>query len=174
MIPAGAPVTFTASSMPLAVNTAAINGLKTFSATVWVYRTEAGDTYDRVFSKARGTADVDHELMVSFTTGQNLRVRLKVGKTTTTVATTTPPIPVGRWAHVATTYDGARLRLYVDGVVVIDRALAGAAVFTPTVPMALGNQPAGKGNHPLRGRLESFRVYDRALTVAEVTTLAVR
>lgn len=174
MVPAGAPVTFTASSAPLAVNTTAINGLKTFSATVWVYRTEAGGTYDRIFSKARGTADADHELMVGFTTGQNLRLRLKVGRDTTTVATTTPPIPVGRWAHVATTYDGVRLKLYVDGVVVIDRALAGAAVFTPTVSMALGNQPAGAGNHPLRGRLEEFRVYDRALTAAEVATLAER
>lgn len=174
MIPASAPVTFTKSTAPLAVNTAAINGLKTFSAAVWVYRTEVGGTYDRIFSKARGTAEAAHELMVGFTAGQNLRLRLKVGTTTTTVVTTTPPVPVGRWAHVATTYDGARLKLYVDGAVVIDRELAGAAVFTPAVPMALGNQPAGRGSHPLRGQLKAFRFYNRALTAAEVATLAER
>lgn len=73
--------------------------------------------------------------------------------------------PVNRWSHVALTYDGARLRLYVDGAQVSSRAITGTIRKT-TDPMWIG------GNHPygeyFEGLIDEVRVYDRALSPSQL------
>jgi hypothetical protein len=73
--------------------------------------------------------------------------------------------PVNRWSHLALTYDGARLRLFLDGTQVSSRTATGTIRMT-TDPLWIG------GNHPygeyFRGVIDEVRVYDRALSPAEV------
>jgi hypothetical protein len=72
---------------------------------------------------------------------------------------------VGRWSHVALTYDGAALRLYVDGTQVSSRAMTGTILGT-TDPLWIG------GNHPygeyFDGVIDEARIYERALNSSEV------
>jgi Concanavalin A-like lectin/glucanases superfamily/Bacterial Ig domain len=69
------------------------------------------------------------------------------------------------WAHLATTWDGATLRLYVNGTQVSTMALTG------TMPVSTGPLKIG-GNAVwpewYRGLIDEVRVYRRALTAAEV------
>jgi hypothetical protein len=73
--------------------------------------------------------------------------------------------PVGRWTHLAVTYDGGRYRLYVGGRQASSRSASGAILRT-TDPLWIG------GNHPygeyFRGVIDEVRVYDRALSRSEV------
>ena len=72
---------------------------------------------------------------------------------------------VNVWTHVAVTYDGANLRLYVNGAQVATRA-AGGAVQTTTNPLWIGgNQPYGEY---FNGLIDEVRVYNRALTPADI------
>jgi hypothetical protein len=74
-------------------------------------------------------------------------------------------IPVDRWSHVAATYDGRALRLYVDGREVSRRAVSGA-LQTPSTPLWIGgNRPYGEH---FEGLIDEVRVYDRALTEAQI------
>jgi hypothetical protein len=77
----------------------------------------------------------------------------------------THPVPVGRWSDVALTYDGARLRMYIDGTKVSSRAATGT-IQTPGTPLWIGgNQPYGEH---FRGLIDEVRVYDHALGEREV------
>ena len=65
------------------------------------------------------------------------------------------------------TYDGGTLRLYVNGTMVATRAATGA-IQTTTNPLWIGgNQPYGEY---FRGLIDEVRVYNRALSQAEVQT----
>jgi hypothetical protein len=77
----------------------------------------------------------------------------------------TDPVPVDRWSHVAVTYDGATLRLYVDGRQAASRAITGA-IQTPSNPVWIGgNLPYGEH---FDGLIDEVRIYDRALSQREI------
>jgi hypothetical protein len=74
---------------------------------------------------------------------------------------------VGAWTHVALTYDGAAMRLYVNGVLATSRATVGA-LQTTTSPLWIGgNSPWGEY---FQGLIDDVRVYDRALSQADIQT----
>ena len=73
--------------------------------------------------------------------------------------------PLNTWTHLALTYDGAALRLYVNGAQAATRATTGA-IQTTTNPLWIGgNQPYGEY---FQGLIDEARVYNRALTPAEI------
>jgi hypothetical protein len=82
-------------------------------------------------------------------------------------------VPVNRWSHLALTYDGATLRLYVNGSQASSRATTGT-IRSTTDPLWIG------GNHPygeyFQGLIDQVRVYDRVLRPhdvrAEMSTLS--
>jgi chitodextrinase len=75
--------------------------------------------------------------------------------------------PVNAWTHVALTYDGAMLRLYVNGAQVASQARTGS-VQTNTLPLRIGgNVPYGEY---FQGLIDEVRIYNRALTQAEIQT----
>lgn len=78
----------------------------------------------------------------------------------------TSQIPQNTWTHLAATYDGVTIRLYVNGVQAGTRPFAGA-VATSGGPLQIG------GNHiwtdeNFTGRIDEVRIYDRALSAAEI------
>ena len=74
-------------------------------------------------------------------------------------------LPVGAWTHLAMTYDGAALRLFVNGVQVASTPVSGN--ITPTAnPLWIGgNSPYGEY---FAGRIDEVRVYRVALSQAEI------
>jgi hypothetical protein len=64
-----------------------------------------------------------------------------------------------RWTHLAMTYDGANMRLYVNGSLVAERPGSG----TPRAsagPLRIG---AGSRGRFFKGRIDDVRIYNRAL-----------
>ena len=74
-------------------------------------------------------------------------------------------VPVGRWSDVAVTYDGAMLRLYVDGRQVSSRAATGTLQISRDPLWIGGNQPYGEY---FDGVIDDVRVYDHALRSDEI------
>ena len=79
----------------------------------------------------------------------------------------TPQLTTGAWTHLAATYDGANLRLYRNGVLVTTTAAPGALV-TSANPLRIGGNTIW-GEY-FDGRIDEVRVYNRALSAAEITT----
>ncbi|GAB3845288.1 hypothetical protein GCM10028822_03530 [Hymenobacter terrigena] len=77
-------------------------------------------------------------------------------------------LTAGQWTHLAGTYDGTTLRLYVNGV--LDNSQAASGSLTANAPFTLArNYAASRG---LDGRLDEVRAWTRALTAAEVAANA--
>ena len=75
------------------------------------------------------------------------------------------PLPAATWSHLATTYDGANQRLYVNGVLIATQALTGKIATAPGA-LRIGGDSIW-GEH-FRGLIDEVRVYNRALTVDEI------
>jgi hypothetical protein len=84
------------------------------------------------------------------------------------------PIPTGQWVHVAATYDPGtgEKRLYVNGMLVASATLTAPLVYDTTSAgnLYIGQDP-GAGE-AFRGAIDDVGVWGRALTAAEVQTLA--
>ena len=69
------------------------------------------------------------------------------------------------WTHLAATFDGSNLRLYVNGALVGTRSASGT-ILTTTNPLRIGGSSAlGRW---FRGRIDEVRVYNRALSASEI------
>jgi hypothetical protein len=77
------------------------------------------------------------------------------------------PGRVGEWSHLAVTYDGTSVRLYVNGSEVSSRQTTGSIRQTSDPLWIGGNEPYGEY---FEGEIDDVRVYDRALDPAEVRT----
>ena len=77
----------------------------------------------------------------------------------------TAALAANTWTHLAGTYDGATMRLYVNGVQVASRAQTGA-IATSTNPLQIGGDSI-YGQY-FAGQIDEIRVYNRALSAAEV------
>jgi hypothetical protein len=65
----------------------------------------------------------------------------------------------GRWSYLAVTYDGATVRIYVNGVLTGTRART-AAIASRRGPLRVGGGVRGQS---FRGRLDDVRIYGRVL-----------
>ena len=77
----------------------------------------------------------------------------------------TAALPLNAWSHLAMSWDGTTQRLYVNGNQVASRALAGTLPNSAGVLRFGGN---GVWSEWFAGRLDEIRIYDRALTQAEL------
>ena len=82
-------------------------------------------------------------------------------------ATGTASLPLSTWTHLAATYDGTTLRLYVNGVQAGSRAVSGAVLTSTGVLRIGGNSIWGEY---FQGRIDEVRIYNRALSVIEIQT----
>jgi hypothetical protein len=74
-------------------------------------------------------------------------------------------VPVGVWSHVAATFDGATLRLYLNGAEVGSVAHSGVLTSTSN-PLYLGSYNGSA--YYLAGGLDEVKIYRRALSAAEI------
>ncbi|MHB8971208.1 MAG: LamG-like jellyroll fold domain-containing protein [Pirellulaceae bacterium] len=76
--------------------------------------------------------------------------------------TTSPELPLGRWVHIAGTFDGKVMRIYMDGVEIgaLDRP---GEMNRSNEPLHLGTYQIGHKAF-FTGALDEVRIWDRALS----------
>jgi hypothetical protein len=81
------------------------------------------------------------------------------------------PLQLDRWHHLAMTYDGVALVVYLDGAAVASRKIgkpriSGAGAFV------IGGRPDGFATAFFRGAIDEVRLHKRAMSAAEVAARA--
>jgi len=85
--------------------------------------------------------------------------------TTSTDANTSVALVVGTKYHIVCTYDGANMKIYKNGVLVTTVAKTGT-IHTSTNALTIGSN---RTSLYFNGTIRSSRIYNRALTQAEIT-----
>jgi len=77
-------------------------------------------------------------------------------------------IPLNEWIHIVGTYDGTEAHYYVNGKMEIKHAVPGGTVEKGGLLLGIGDRSDGVNADAIQGYIDEFRIYDRALTEAEV------
>lgn len=88
------------------------------------------------------------------------------------VDTLTAPLPAtGNWIHLAATWDGSTMILFTNGVAQASTG-AGGTLATTANPLAIARKNgSGVSGDYFNGRLDDVRIYNRALSGAEIAAL---
>lgn len=124
-------------------------------ALVWAYN--QGDVYSQLWFRAEPANGL-------------LRAWAQSGETHFSVATT-KAYNDQRWHHFALVRSGDTLAIYVDGASAGSAAVAGLGSVSPKRPFEIHLGQRLDGAQRLRGSLDDVRLYDRALTGAEIGQL---
>ena len=125
----------------------------------WVYPTAIGGWRDVIYKEVN---DV-YYLMGSSDQG----TAPAIGSFATGHLAGSSGLPLNTWSHLAGTYDGATLRLYVNGVLVASEARTGTMAAS-TAPLSIGGD-TNNGQY-FAGRIDEVRVYRAALTASQIQT----
>jgi PKD repeat protein len=127
----------------------------------WVYPT-AVDGWRSVIFKPNGSSGLCYVLQGS--SGQYGSVPsfgLSIAPANVLASTS---LATNTWSHLAATYDGATMRLYVNGTEVANQAQTGA-VAASSDPLTIGGNSSGNN---FAGTIDEVRIYSRALSPSEI------
>ena len=146
------------------VNDAGLLDLTTgMTLEAWVRPTTISGWRSAIFKERPG--GLAYVLYASNGTAPQGQVRLTTGGEPR--ARQSAAIPLNTWTHLALTYDGAALRLYVNGVVTGTTAASGSITVSDG-PLRIGGN-AVWGEY-FSGLIDEVRLYNRALSQTEIQT----
>ena len=128
----------------------------------WVLPTGSGEGWQTVLVKEDGVGNSAYYL---YATALENRALFGARIGAYEVLNSAWRLPAGRWTHLAGTYDGSRLRLYQNGVLVGSRQQRGL------IPKAEGVLSIGSNaiwGESFRGYVDEVRIYNRALSRLEI------
>jgi hypothetical protein len=135
----------------------------------WVYPTAVSASTAMIVVGKDGASYSRQYLLVLALAGNQLIARPHVG-----VASGywnfdgVTPIPLNMWTHLAMTYDGSSLKLYVNGA--LDGSLPVSGGIIPTAePLRIGGLPSGPWY--FTGLIDEPSIYGRALEASEVQAI---
>jgi hypothetical protein len=145
-----------------------ITGALTLAA--WIRPEQAATQY--VIKKAEQNSTDGYELSLS--SGGNIFFRFNQktsGDTYRINSTTSYPTNGTTWMHVAVTYDGAVMRMYVNGVQNTSKTLSSPpAIMTNALSLSIAS--GSDGYRSLKGSIDEARVYNTALSASDISALA--
>jgi FlaG/FlaF family flagellin (archaellin) len=74
---------------------------------------------------------------------------------------------LGKWYHLAFTYNGSEMRLYVNGALDNTKPQTGDLAFDDTTDVGIGDGPGGAGEY-INGTIDELRILNRSMTDAEI------
>lgn len=134
----------------------------------WVNAKEIGAD-QRIIAKATGTALAEQSWLLEVEGVSPYRVGIRVNGGGSTSRLLGGSLELNTWVHVAGVYDGTTLRVFKNGVEVANQAKSGTLP-VGTAPVWIGDNPTVSGRQ-FNGSIDDVRVYNRALSTAEIQTL---
>src|SRR5688572_16887742 len=152
----GGALTFNGAGAVVRVNdSASLDLMRGMTLEAWVYPTALSGWRDVIY---KGPDDV-YYLEASSGSAP------AVGGKFTSALTGADDLPLNTWSHLAGTYDGSTLRLYVNGALVASQP-ENSNIGASTGPLTIGGDDL-YGQY-FAGRIDEVRIYNRALSLAEI------
>jgi hypothetical protein len=150
-------------------NSTSLNPANAITLAAWVRPLQSGTQY--IIKKAISNTTDGYELSLSNTGKVFFRINQQTSADVYRVNSITSfPTDGNTWMHIAATYDGITLKVYVNGV--LEGSLSPAtppAISSNTLSLGIGAQPDGTSK--LMGAIDDARIYDKALNAADILNI---
>ena len=132
----------------------------------WIYPTSfKSQVWQGNIISKEGTTGTGYMLRAG--AGGKLNINVGSGGPWNELTSSTNVLTLNTWQHVAGTFDGAFLRLYVNGVLTDSIAKTVSIVGSSSVNLYLGESPAYAGRY-FPGRIDEVRIWNIVRTQAEI------
>jgi hypothetical protein len=156
---------------------ASLNLTEGFTVEAWINPRSLPGKFPAIVKKSGlsgGRSSTTHGFSLAFRDGKpQVGLNLYFGDHWTSSALGPVSVGTNTWSHVVATYDGAYIRLYVNGTE-IGPATPETGTITPSDnPLNIGRDPSSPSD-PDRyfdGLIDEVRIYNRALTVGEIGSI---
>ncbi len=138
----------------------------TYSQSVWIKPTSYDNNYRGVIGYQLGTS-VGTRYPFIYVRNDEITVGFGTGGNTWKGVVADKSITINAWNHVAVTFDGTTMTLYVNGEVVGTNSNFGGS----KPPTNFAQLTIGRINNQFIGQIDEVRMYDRAINGAEVQSL---
>lgn len=132
----------------------------TISVEAWI-NPQRMKVWQRIIAK---TPYPDTDYSMFFGDKNNIGFSVKMGKINRTVYSPKNTLRVGTWTHIVGTYDGSRMRIYLNGKQVNSIVVRGK-INAHNGALRIGGDPKGDN---FKGIIDEVCIYDKALTAQEV------
>lgn len=159
----GGAVTFDGIDDRVTVGSTSLLNLTAGTAEAWV-RLDALNRWNGVLAKGNANVDASHNYAIEIDDGNIVNCVIGNGTSFNSVRSTTQ-VAAQQFYHLACTWDGSALKLYINGV--LNRSVS--QTITPaanTAPLFVGQY--GGGVDRFSGVLDEVRIYGVALSQAQI------
>ncbi len=148
----------------------ALNPGTALTVEAWVKVSSGANVNAPIFSKDQPYYNTRSYLLTVGDSGR-FRAHIWTGSGTLRYFDGSTGIQLNTWYHVAMTYDGSYLRLYVNGAP-DGSTLASGNICVIADPLRIGGSYSGGwGNYKLHGQIDEPTLYHRALTPSEISAI---
>src|SRR5882724_2948946 len=161
----GNALVFNGASFVTIPAAASLNLTTAMTLEAWIYPTTAATNWSTALMREQPGEFVYTLYVGSPSNSPNVFFNTGASSSTERGVAGPSALPVNTWSHLAGTYDGAVVRLYVNGAQVASRAFTGT-IGSTTGALRIGGN--GVWGEYFTGRIDEVRIYNRALTPAEI------
>ncbi len=165
----GKAMFFNGSTDAVVSDQAALDVTSGLTVAAWI-RPSAQGTQDLITRAAAGAVD-GYSLSLAPSSPGTAYLQLNGASSGTTYrldSSSTYPHDGNTWMHVAATYSGSTMRMYINGALEATKT-GPSSIAANAVNVGIGGQSDGTRRY--HGDLDDVRIYNRALTVGEIASL---
>ncbi|MEX2311549.1 MAG: LamG-like jellyroll fold domain-containing protein, partial [Rhodospirillales bacterium] len=140
----------------------------TFAIEAWI-KPDSFSDWGSILSNTYDQASVESGYTLGLTTGGGVRFAFAVDGVQTVFDAPASSLSLNQWSHVAATYDGAVVKIYVDGEEVLSQAHAGTVMdYSPVNDLKIGAYQDPNETHLFDGAIADVRLWDETRTVNQI------
>jgi len=139
-----------------------------FTVDAWIKTNFLPSPYSAHFIAAKSGSDGYHGYELGTTVDGKVRFTVLAGGTPYGDALGSSVVADGEWHHIAGTYDGTDLRIYVDGNLETTVAYDGGVAYLASSPIYIGRRQYSSIPGYFNGLIDEVEIFDHALIDAEI------
>lgn len=142
--------------------------VREMTAEAWV-RVDRTSKWGGIIGALQDNGDFERGWLLGFVDNHFSLAIASEGAQRLTYLAATTPFETNRWYHVAGTYDGSEMRVFVNGTLAgSSREQSGPILYPPSAPFVIGAYQDDDEHYRLTGAIHEVRLLRRALAPAEL------
>jgi hypothetical protein len=143
-----------------------------FTIEMWVAPTEVGSPSGTTFFISKGNFSFANTQSYGIIFGDTGRIVNRVGNgSTLATLVSNASLPLNTFSHIATTYDGSTLRVYINGVLDNSKATSIGTLLNTAQPLFIGGADLNGTTIFARSAIDETSLYNRALSGSEIASI---